>query len=193
MKQTEMEYLNRFLLFLFICLSFPLLFSQTQEEILEDLREDNSYKTDTSQYSFLEKLRSIHKNVKSDLENKEDKNAIQHANELEKSGITSDKFSFRGKSELGEIETLYLKIRKLRGEAFYNLRDFKNALSDSKFIVENHPKSVVFDYTRYAVSLYYSGEERQARKILNQAKAKFKNSNDQEILNKTIQLLFPNG
>ncbi|HNC54404.1 MAG TPA: hypothetical protein PK079_20575 [Leptospiraceae bacterium] len=193
MKQTEMEYLNRFLLFLFICLSFPLLFSQTQEEILEDLREDNSYKTETSQYSFLEKLRSIYKNVKSDLENKEDKNAIQHANELEKLGITSDKFSFRGKSELGEMETLYLKIRKLRGEAFYNLRDFKNALSDSKFIVENHPKSVVFDYTRYAVSLYYSGEERQARKILNQAKAKFKNSNDQEILNKTLQLLFPNG
>lgn len=189
-----MTYLNKNILLLLFYFLFLSLYAQSQEEILQDLREDNVLYKDNSNYpqvSQLENLQSIYKQVKLDLENKEDKKAIQDANRLEKSGFTSDKINLSGKSELTETELTYIKIRRLRAEAFYNLREFKNALPDSKYIVETHPKPVVFDYTRYAVSLYYSGQERLSKKILLQARSKFKNQNDQEILTKTLLLLFP--
>ena len=154
--------------FLFL-VSFQL-FTQSQEDILRDLREDNVKYEDSSKTSkifFLERLNSIYQYVTSDLENKDDKKAIEDANQMEKQGITQDK------------------------EAYYNLRQFKEALPDSKFIVENHPRPVVFDFTRYALSLYYSGDEKNAKRILIQAKSKFKNENDQTILSKTTKLLFP--
>ena len=110
---------------------------------------------------------------------------------MEKQGITQDKLKVKGVAELNEEQILYLKIRRLRAEAYYNLRQFKEALPDSKFIVENHPRPVVFDFTRYALSLYYSGDEKNAKRILIQAKSKFKNENDQTILSKTTKLLFP--
>jgi hypothetical protein len=168
--------------------------AQSQEEILRDLREDNSSYTQKevdSKDLYLEKLKTIYLAVNTSLEKKLDNQAIEESNRLEQSGITSDKIKIRGNAELGEEQILYLKIRRLRAEAYYNLRDFKGALSDSKFIVDNHPRPVVFDFTRYAVSLYYSGDTRTSKRILAQAKAKFKNENDQTILSKTNRLLFP--
>ena len=168
--------------------------AQSQEEILRDLREDNSSYTQKevdSKDLYLEKLKTIYLAVNTSLEKKLDNQAIEESNRLEQSGITSDKIKIRGNAELGEEQILYLKIRRLRAEAYYNLRDFKGALSDSKFIVDNHPRPVVFDFRRYAVSLYYSGDTRTSKRILAQAKAKFKNENDQTILSKTNQLLFP--
>ncbi len=169
-------------------------FSQSQDEILRDLREENVPFKDKENYPkdfYLEKLRTIYLAMGAALETKEDKRAVDEGNKLEKSGITADKIKIKGKAELGEEQILYLKIRRLRAEAYYNLREFKSALPDSRFIVENHPRPVVFDFTRYAVSLYYSGDEKTAKKILSQAKVKFKNENDQSILAKTAQLLFP--
>lgn len=178
--------------FLFL-VSFQL-FTQSQEDILRDLREDNVKYEDSSKTPkifFLERLNSIYQYVTSDLENKDDKKAIEDANQMEKQGITQDKLKVKGVAELNEEQILYLKIRRLRAEAYYNLRQFKEALPDSKFIVENHPRPVVFDFTRYALSLYYSGDEKNAKRILIQAKSKFKNENDQTILSKTTKLLFP--
>lgn len=168
--------------------------AQSEEEILRDLREDNVKYEDSSKTPknfHLQRLNSIYLAVTSDLENKEDKKAIEDANQLEKYGITSEKIKVKGVAELNEEQILYLKIRRLRAEAYYNLRQFKEALPDSKFIVENHPRPVVFDFTRYALSLYYSGDEKNAKRILLQAKGKFKNENDQAILSKTTKLLFP--
>ncbi|MBK8397628.1 MAG: hypothetical protein IPL26_20635 [Leptospiraceae bacterium] len=173
---------------------FSKTFSQSQEEILRDLREDNViYDHSSQKYKniYLEKLKIIHLKVNTALETKEDVVAVVEANKMESYGITSDTIKVKGIAELGEEQTLYLKIRRLRAEAYYNLREFKNALPDSKFIVENHPRTVVFDYTRYALSLYYSGNEKDAKRILLQAKAKFKNENDQNIISKTTRLLFP--
>ncbi|MBK7057172.1 MAG: hypothetical protein KBF99_10800 [Leptospiraceae bacterium] len=178
------------LLFLITIQIFP----QSQEEILKDLSEDNAPYTQTDAFtkeSYLEKLKTIYLGVNTALEKNSDKQAIEESNRLEQSGITSDKMKIRGNAELGEEQILYLKIRRLRAEAYYNLRDFKGALSDSKFIVENHPRPVVFDFTRYAVSLYYSGDAKTSKRILAQAKSKFKNENDQTILSKTNRLLFP--
>lgn len=170
------------------------LFSQSQDEILRDLREENVPFKDKESYPkdfYLEKLRTIYLAMGSALETKDDKRAIDEGNKLEKEGIAPPGvIKIRGKAELGEEQVLYLKIRKLRAEAYYNLREFKSALPDSKFIVENHPRPVVFDFTRYAVSLYYSGDEKTCKKILEQANTKFKNENDQVILSKTIKLLF---
>jgi hypothetical protein len=169
------------------------LFSQSQDEILRDLREENVPFKDKESYPkdfYLEKLRMIYLAMGSALETKDDKQAIEEGNKLEKAGITPDVIKIRGKAELGEEQVLYLKICKLRAEAYYNLREFKSALPDSKFIVENHPRPVVFDFTRYAVSLYYSGNEKTSKRILEQANTKFKNENDRLILSKTIKLLF---
>ena len=168
--------------------------SQSQEEILRDLRDDtNSYqdKNVSAKDNHLEELKTIHLKVTSALDTKEDKLAIKEANEMEKLGITPNRLKITQSAELSEGQILYLKIRRLRAEAFYNLRAFRNALPDSKFILENHPRPVIFDYTRYAVSLYYVGEEKKAKRILDQAQEKFKNENDQAILRKTNQLLFP--
>jgi len=170
------------------------IFSQSQEEILRDLRDDsNSYqnKEINAKDNQLEELREIHLKVTSALENKEDKLAIKEANQMEKLGFTPNRLKLALSAELREEQILYLKIRRLRAEAFYNLRAFRNALHDSKFILENHPRPVIFDYTRYAVSLYYVGEEKKSKRILDLAQDKFKNENDQAILRKTNQLLFP--
>ena len=158
------------------------------------MRDDtNSYqdKNVSAKDNHLEELKTIHLKVTSALETKEDKLAIKEANEMEKLGITPNRLKITQSAELSEGQILYLKIRRLRAEAFYNLRAFRNALPDSKFILENHPRPVIFDYTRYAVSLYYVGEEKKAKRILDQAQEKFKNENDQAILRKTNQLLFP--
>lgn len=182
---------NLLLLFFFV----TTVISQSQEDILRDLREENvpyAQENPNQNESSLEKLKSIHRSVTAALENKLDNQAIEEGEKLEKYGIIPDKLNLRGKKELGEREILYLKIRRLRAEAYYNLREFNLALSDSRFIVENHPKPVVFDYTRYAVSLYYSGDKKGSKRILMQAKSRFKNENDQIILSKTDQLLFPN-
>jgi hypothetical protein len=178
------------ILFLF---SFQI-YSQSQDEILSDLREDNVLVKESQiiPKSFcLEKLRTIYIAIGTAMENKDDNKAIEEANQMEKSGITAEKIKIGSYAELNEEQILYLKIRRLRGEAFYNLREFKNALPDSKFIVENHPRPVVFDYTRYIISLYYLGEGILAKRILVIAKKKFKNKNDLLILQKTDQLLFP--
>lgn len=182
---------NLFLLFFFV----SSVLSESQEDILRDLREENvpyAQEKPISSEDYLEKLKSIHRLVTTALENRLDNQAIEEGKKLEKYGITPDRLNLSGKKELGEREILYLKIRRLRAEAYYNLREFNLALSDSKFIVENHPKPVVFDFTRYAVSLYYSGDAKGSKRILTQAMSRFKNENDQNILSKTDQLLFPN-
>ncbi|HRG45771.1 MAG TPA: hypothetical protein PLG41_06205 [Leptospiraceae bacterium] len=188
----QREYLVRTMKFYILLFLIAIqILAQSQEEILRDLREDNSTYTQDPRVLFLEKLKTIYISVTTALEKNSDKQAIEESNRLEQSGITSDKMKIRGNAELGEEQILYLKIRRLRAEAYYNLRDFKGALSDSKFIVENHPRPVVFDFTRYAVSLYYSGDVKTSKRILAQAKSKFKNENDQAILSKTNRLLFP--
>lgn len=172
------------------------IFPQSQEEILRDLQEDvNPYQNKdlSSKQNYLEELRAIYLKVAKALEKKEDKLAIEQANQMERSGITPDSLELRQSAELTEGQILYFKIRRLRAEAFYNIRAFRNALSDSQFIVENYPRPVIFDYTRYAVSLYYSGDPKKANQILKQARGKFKNENDQIILQKTNLLLFPDS
>jgi hypothetical protein len=165
----------KILFYLFFWLS---VFSQSQEEILEDL--DFKDKKIIQYKEAFEKLNALFKNS-------EDEQLISESEKLRL------KFQNFKKAEYTEEELYILKIHRLRAESYLNLRQFPKALLDSKFIFENSPNLNVFDYTRYSVSLFHSKQKQKSAEILKAGKAKLRNLNDQSILEKTEKLLFPNN
>lgn len=154
------------------------IFSQSQEEILEDL--DFKEKKIIQYKEAFARLNDLFKNS-------EDEKLIAESEKLKL------KFQNFRKAEYTEEELYILKIHRLRAESYLNLRQFPKAFLDSKFIFENSPNLNVFDYTRYSVALFHSKQKQKSAEIIKAGKAKLLNPNDQSILEKTEKLLFPNN
>ena len=135
-------------------------------------------------------LKSIHYATTRALVRKDYQLAIEEANKLEKSKIKYEELKSLGNKNLSEEQVAYLGIRKNRAEAYYYLELYPVALEDSKFVYEHHPNPSVYEYTRYAFSLYYSGDRETAFQILTTGYRTLEDEKSQELLRKTIELLF---
>lgn len=117
-------------------------------------------------------------------EKKQDKSAIDLASEVESKLPLFEDLPLKEKN-------LFIRMRRMRGESFLHQGKYSESLPDTEFVYKENPKPVIFDYTRYAFSLYHSGREKEAYFILNKARTIFKHENDKKILDKTMQILFP--
>lgn len=135
-------------------------------------------------------LKSIHYVTSRALDRKDYYTAIEEANKLEMSKIEFEELKQSDGKDLSEEQTAYIGIRKNRAEAYYYLELYPIALKDSKFVYENLPNPSVYEYTRYAFSLYYSGDKETAFKVLTTGYRTLGDKKSQRILRKTIELFF---